>query len=111
MNGRETMGSYTGDLKCNLKSVRMTDKVYNYVMAAEGEGFNQKFEKLVVCFMETEEEKRAELEIIDKQIQKRRQELARLERGKQLMDNVLNSLQELQNTFTGELYCINDSGK
>lgn len=104
MNGRETMGSYTGDLKCNLKSVRMTDKVYNYIMTADGEGFNQKFEKLVVYFMETEEEKRVELEILDKQIQKRRQELARLERGKQLMDNVLNSLQELQNTFTGELF-------
>lgn len=84
------MGSYTGDLKCNLKSVRMTDKVYNYIMTADGEGFNQKFEKLVVYFMETEEEKRVELEILDKQIQKRRQELARLERGKQLMDNVLN---------------------
>lgn len=93
------MGNYTGDLKCNLKSVRMTDKVYNYVMAAEGEGFNQKFERLVIRCMEMEEQKRTELKILDSQIQERRQELARLERGKQLMDNVLNMLQELQGTF------------
>lgn len=37
------------------KSVRMTEKIFNYVDNFNGAGFNEKFENLVLYFMEQEE--------------------------------------------------------
>lgn len=34
--------------KTNMKSVRLSDQVMDYVINFEGEGFNQKFENLVL---------------------------------------------------------------
>ncbi|MBO5093192.1 MAG: hypothetical protein J6C33_02410 [Lachnospiraceae bacterium] len=94
------MGSYTGDLKCNLKSVRMTDKVYEYVQAFEGEGFNQKFENMVLYFMEYENQKKRTIQELDKQIAARWDELKQLEQGKVLMDDALRSLQSFREMFS-----------
>ena len=41
--------------KNNFKSVRMSDQVMDYVINFEGDGFNQKFENLVLFCMEQEE--------------------------------------------------------
>ena len=38
--------------KNNLKSVRLSDQVMDYVINFEGDGFNQKFENLVLFCME-----------------------------------------------------------
>ena len=38
--------------KTNMKSVRLSDQVMDYVINFEGEGFNQKFENLVLFCME-----------------------------------------------------------
>lgn len=38
------------------KSVRMTDEVFNYVDSFEGNGFNEKFENLVLTMFKTENE-------------------------------------------------------
>lgn len=38
------------------KSVRMTKKVFDYVDQFKGNGFNDKFENLVLHFMETEKQ-------------------------------------------------------
>lgn len=43
--------------KTNMKSVRLSDQVMDYVINFEGEGFNQKFENLVLFCMEQEESK------------------------------------------------------
>lgn len=40
--------------KSNAKSVRMSDKVLKYVEGFEGNGFNEKFENMVLYFMENE---------------------------------------------------------
>ena len=40
--------------KNNLKSVRLSDQVMDYVINFEGDGFNQKFENLVLFCMEQE---------------------------------------------------------
>lgn len=43
--------------KNNLKSIRLSDQVMDYVINFEGDGFNQKFENLVLFCMEQEESK------------------------------------------------------
>lgn len=40
--------------KCIMKSVRMTEKVSNYIENYEGDGFNQKLENLVLFCMDNE---------------------------------------------------------
>ena len=38
--------------KNNLKSIRLSDQVMDYVINFEGDGFNQKFENLVLFCMD-----------------------------------------------------------
>lgn len=45
---------YLKEKKSNAKSVRMSDKVLKYVECFEGNGFNEKFENMVLYFMENE---------------------------------------------------------
>lgn len=54
--------------KVNLKSVRLSDQVMDYVINFEGEGFNQKFENLVLFCMEQEETKKQKIAFLDQQI-------------------------------------------
>ena len=60
------------------KSVRLSDKVYNYILLFEGDGFNQKFENLVFFALEQEEQKRKQLADLDELISTRSEELTRL---------------------------------
>lgn len=55
--------------KNNLKSVRISDEVMQYVLNFQGEGFNQKFENLVLFCMEEEDKKRAIIEHLDAMIE------------------------------------------
>lgn len=61
--------------KSNLKSVRLSDQVIDYVINFEGDGFNQKFENLVLFCMEQEEAKKQRLESLDQQITKQYKKL------------------------------------
>lgn len=54
--------------KSNLKSVRLSDQVMDYIINFEGDGFNQKFENLVLFCMEQEEAKKKQLDSLDQQI-------------------------------------------
>ena len=54
--------------KVNLKSVRLSDQVMDYVINFEGDGFNQKFENLVLFCMEQEETKKQKIAFLDQQI-------------------------------------------
>ena len=54
--------------KNNLKSVRLSDQVMDYVINFEGDGFNQKFENLVLFCMEQEETKKQKIAFLDQQI-------------------------------------------
>lgn len=56
--------------KSNLKSVRLSDQVMDYIINFEGDGFNQKFENLVLFCMEQEEAKKNHLDLLDQQIKK-----------------------------------------
>ena len=61
--------------KSNLKSVRLSDQVMDYVINFKGDGFNQKFENLVLFCMEQEETKKQRLESLDQQITKQYKKL------------------------------------
>ena len=68
-----------------LKSVRMTQEVFNYIDGFEGRGFNQKFENLVLFCMKAEEEKKRTLSLYDDMIDSRK--------------GVLSELYEMQNVL------------
>lgn len=61
--------------KVNLKSVRLSDQVMDYVINFEGDGFNQKFENLVLFCMEQEETKKQKIAFLDQQIVKQYKKL------------------------------------
>lgn len=61
--------------KNNLKSVRLSDQVMDYVINFEGDGFNQKFENLVLFCMEQEETKKQKIAFLDRQIVKQYKKL------------------------------------
>lgn len=55
--------------KTNMKSVRLSDEVLEYVENFEGNGFNQKFENLVLFCMKEEDQKRKRIKDLDYLIQ------------------------------------------
>lgn len=61
--------------KNNLKFVRLSDQVMDYVINFEGDGFNQKFENLVLFCMEQEETKKQKIAFLDQQIVKQYKKL------------------------------------
>ena len=61
--------------KNNLKSVRLSDQVMDYVINFEGDGFNQKFENLVLFCMEQEETQKQKIAFLDQQIVKQYKKL------------------------------------
>ena len=61
--------------KNNLKSVRLSDQVMDYVINFERDGFNQKFENLVLFCMEQEETKKQKIAFLDQQIVKQYKKL------------------------------------
>ena len=66
--------------KRNSKSVRLSDTVLKYIEQYEGEGFNQKFENIILYAMQTEDERRARLDWINSRIESQREVLKRLEK-------------------------------
>lgn len=57
--------------KNNAKSVRMTDEVLAYVESQEGDGFNQRFENMVLFAMKTEEDRKKRIAYLDEEIQRK----------------------------------------
>ena len=47
------------------KSVRLTPKVYNYIESYQGNGFNEKFENIILEAMELEEERKKRIQVLD----------------------------------------------
>lgn len=57
------------DKKSNSKSIRVSDKVMNYILGYRGAGFNEKFENIILDAMESEDERIRTLEMYDKSIE------------------------------------------
>ena len=82
--------------KVNLKSVRLSDQVMDYVINFEGEGFNQKFENLVLFCMEQEESKKQRITLLDQQIVKQYKKLDVLQQISSKIGDVRSALTNLE---------------
>ena len=82
--------------KNNLKSVRLSDQVMDYVINFEGDGFNQKFENLVLFCMEQEETKKQKIDFLDQQIVKQYKKLDALWKISSEIGDVRRALTHLE---------------
>ena len=82
--------------KNNLKSVRLSDQVMDYVINFEGDGFNQKFENLVLFCMEQEEFKKQRIILLDQQIAKQYKKLYALQQLFSEIGDVRRALTHLE---------------
>ena len=82
--------------KNNLKSVRLSDQVMDYVINFEGEGFNQKFENLVLFCMEQEESKKQRILLLDQQIARQYKKLYALQQISSEIGDVRKALTNLE---------------
>lgn len=82
--------------KINLKSVRLSDQVMDYVINFEGEGFNQKFENLVLFCMEQEESKKQRITLLDQQIARQYKKLYALQQISSEIGDVRRALTHLE---------------
>ena len=87
--------------KNNLKSVRLSDQVMDYVINFEGDGFNQKFENLVLFCMEQEETRKQKIAFLDQQIVKQYKKLDTL---RQLISQLSARLSWIWNG--GQMTCL-----
>ena len=82
--------------KNNLKSVRLSDQVMDYVINFEGDGFNQKFENLVLFCMEQEESKKQRITLLDQQIARQYKKLYALQQLSSEIGDVRRALTHLE---------------
>lgn len=82
--------------KNNLKSVRLSDQVMDYVINFEGDGFNQKFENLVLFCMEQEETRKQKIAFLDQQIVKQYKKLDTLRQLTSEIGDVRRALTHLE---------------
>lgn len=82
--------------KVNLKSVRLSDQVMDYVINFEGGGFNQKFENLVLFCMEQEESKKQRILLLDQQIARQYKKLYALQQLSSEIGDVRKALTHLE---------------
>ena len=81
------------------KSVRLSKKVFDYIDSFDGDGFNQKFENIILFSMEHEKAKMKHLEELDHLISLRIEELntinSNLSKARSEGRKFLNILREL----------------
>ena len=82
--------------KTNMKSVRLSDQVMDYVINFEGDGFNQKFENLVLFCMEQEETRKQKIAFLDQQIVKQYKKLDTLRQLTSEIGDVRRALTHLE---------------
>lgn len=82
--------------KTNLKFVRISDEVLTYIENFEGNGFNQKFENLVLFCMEQEEFKKQRITFLDQQIAKQYKKLDVLQQISSKIGDVRRALTNLE---------------
>lgn len=93
--------------KSNLKSVRLSDQVMDYIINFEGDGFNQKFENLVLFCMEQEETRKQKIAFLDQQIVKQYKKLDALRKISSEIGDVRRALTHLERQ-TNDLSALMD---
>lgn len=81
--------------KNNLKSVRISDEILNVVESCKGEGFNQKFENLVIDFKKTLPEREAYLESLNSNIEQKIMKLEQLKKSIDRAEQIKSGIEKL----------------
>lgn len=81
----------------NMKSVRLSDEALAIVESAPGEGFNDKFEKLIFAYSNTIPTRLAQLDAIEKKIDQKKQELTRLQEMESQVRRMVIDLEVIAN--------------
>ena len=95
------------------KSIRLSPKVYNYIDSHPGNGFNEKFENIILEAMEFEDQRKQRLEYLDERINMKLEQISVLEdKIKALNDFLLvavrangmfKQLEELRNKIVSQI--------
>ena len=78
--------------KGNAKSVRLSDEVLEYINNAPGDGFNQKFENIILDAKKKEPELRERLKSYEKKIQTKQVQLEKISKEVYLIDDSVRKL-------------------
>ncbi len=60
------------------KSIRVDPKVYEYIERYKGNGFNEKFEKIIIDAMESEKKRLDKIKQLEKQIEEKEKQLRKV---------------------------------
>lgn len=85
-------------MKNNNKSIRLTDEVYNYIINFEGDGFNNKFENIILYAMESEADRKKKIEELDEVIEFKKQQISGLVKKVNELRCINNSIEKVINT-------------
>nr|WP_288890825.1 hypothetical protein [uncultured Blautia sp.] len=86
--------------KNNAKSVRMTDEVLAYIWTMEGNGFNEKFENMVLFAMKTEDERKDKIKQLDDEIRRKKSIVHKLWDWECRLKDVESSLKRIEDTIS-----------
>ena len=83
------------------KSIRLSKKVFDYIDSFEGDGFNQKFENIIIFAMEHEKEYTKKIKELDYILSLRNDELSdinqKLEKARFETKKILYAIRDLEN--------------
>lgn len=83
--------------KNNSKSIRLSDEVLHYIESYQGNGFNEKFENIILDAMKSEADRQQRLAFLEQQIADREKKLH--ERIAQY-EKINESIRALLNSFS-----------
>ena len=95
--------------KKNSKSIRLTDEVLLIVEACPGEGFNQKFENLVLEFKKGEQKRKERVAYYDKIIEKQKKQLAEIAEQAQKLAEITRDMQRNVTCYQNRVYDMQSS--
>lgn len=82
--------------KSNAKSIRISDEVLAYIESAPGDGFNQKFENIILDAKQTEPARKKLVTYYDGLIEKKRKQLDRIADKVESLDLTIQAVFSLQ---------------
>ena len=78
--------------KIHSKSIRLTDEVLAYIEQAPGDGFNQKFENIILEAKNGEQERKGRLAYYDKLLEERTKQLSDIRNRMESVAKITNIL-------------------
>lgn len=78
------------------KSIRLSEDVLAYIEAAPGDGFNNKFENIILSAKRTEPERRRKIDEYDLLIEKRKRQLEQIVEKVETLDITVQAIFSLQ---------------